>query len=136
MEPYTLEHDIEVFYVTASSFPEGIPAAFDQLGTLLPNMEGRQLYGISRPENGGHIVYRAAVNALSPGEGQQYGCDTFIIRKGKYLSALLHDYTKDPARIGQAFDELLHAPQLDPQGYCLEQYLDNTHLRCMVPLTN
>lgn len=134
MEPYTLAKDIEVFYVQAASFPEGIARAFQQLASLLPSMEGRQLYGISRPENDRGIVYRAAVAAAFPGEGGEYGCASFIIRKGVYISEVLKNYEEDIMEISRSFDRLLAQPGLDPQGYCLEEYINGTDVRCMVPV--
>lgn len=134
MEPYTLAKDIEVFYVQAASFPEGITPAFQQLAALLPAVEGRRLYGISRPENNQGIVYRAAVAAAFPGEGGQYGCESFIIRKGVYISEVLKNYEEDIAEVSRTFDRLLAQPELDPQGYCLEEYINGTDVRCMVPL--
>lgn len=134
MEPHTLTKDIEVFYVQAASFPEGIAPAFQQLASLLPSMEGRRLYGISRPENDQGIVYRASVAATFPGEGGQYGCENFIIRKGVYISEVLKNYEKDIIEVSRTFDRLLAQPGLDPQGYCLEEYMNGTDVRCMVPL--
>jgi hypothetical protein len=31
MEKYNLDQDLKIFYVTASSFPQGIPAAYQEL---------------------------------------------------------------------------------------------------------
>lgn len=134
MEPYTLEHDIEVFYVKADTFPEGIKPAFDKLIALLPDMKGRRLYGISRPEGGSEIVYRAAVAAEATGEGATYGLNSFIIRKGVYMSEILPDYEQDLPKVSQTFDQLLQTPGLDPQGYCVEDYFNEKDIRCMVPL--
>lgn len=134
MEPYTLTRDIEVFYIRATSFPEGIKPAFEKLESLLPSMEGRQLYGISRPENNEGIVYRAAVAAKYPGEGAKYGCESFTIRKGTYMSEVLKNYAADMMQVSSTFDTLLAQPHLDPQGYCLEEYINGTDMRCMVPL--
>ncbi|HEY9256676.1 hypothetical protein [Chitinophaga sp.] len=134
MEPYTLQHDIEVFYVKATSFPMGITPAFDKLKALLPDMDGRKLYGISRPEGGHEIVYRAAVAAQSPGEGAKYGLESFMIRKGIYMSEILTDYAQHLQEVSPTFDRLLQTPGLDPQGYCLEDYFNEKDVRCMVPI--
>ncbi|SEW39278.1 transcriptional regulator [Chitinophaga arvensicola] len=134
MEPYTLTNDIEVFYVRATTFPEGIKPAFEKLVSLLPSMAGRHLYGISRPENNQGIVYRAAVNAKYPGEGAKYGCESFTIRKGTYMTEVLKNYEENMMQVSQTFDALLEQPHLDPQGYCLEEYINDTDMRCMVPL--
>lgn len=134
MEPYTLTKDIEVFCIRATSFPEGIKPAFEKLESLLPSMEDRQLYGISRPENNQGIVYRAAVAAKHPGEGAKYGCEPFTIRKGTYMSEVLRNYEENIMQLSSTFDTLLEQPHLDPQGYCLEEYINGTDVRCMVPL--
>lgn len=134
MEPYTLERDVEVFYVKASSFPQGIKPAFEKLAALLPDIQDRKLYGISRPEGGSEIIYRAAVAAQSPGEGATYGLDSFIIRKGVYMGEILLNYEQDLPKVSQTFDKLLQTPGLDPQGYCVEDYLNEKDIRCMVPL--
>jgi hypothetical protein len=134
METITLEHDIEVFYVQADSFPMGIQAAFEKLTALLGDMTGRHLYGISRPEGGHGIVYRAAVAAKTPGEGATYGLDSFIVRKGTYISEILEHYKQHLLDVSPTFDRLLHRPDIDPQGYCLEDYFNDTDIRCMVPL--
>jgi hypothetical protein len=134
MEPYTIAHDIEVFYVKADSFPEGIKPAFEKLIALLPDMKGRKLYGISRPEDGNGIVYRAAVVAEATGEGAIYGLDSFTIRQGVYMSEILKDYEEHVQEVSTTFDRLLQTPGLDPQGYCVEDYLNEKDVRCMVPL--
>lgn len=134
METITLEHDIEVFYVQADSFPMGIQPAFEKLTALLGDMTGRRLYGISRPEGGHGIVYRAAVAAKTPGEGDQYGLRSFTVRKGVYISEVLHQYQQHLMAITPTFERLLDTPDIDPQGYCLEDYFNDTDIRCMVPL--
>ncbi|MBO9732847.1 MAG: hypothetical protein J7623_29660 [Chitinophaga sp.] len=134
METITLEHDIEVFYVQADSFPMGIQAAFEKLTALPGNMTGRHLYGISRPEGGHGIIYRAAAAAKTPGEGAQYGLQSFTIRKGTYISEILPQYQQHLMEVTPTFERLLGTPGIDPQGYCLEDYFNDTDIRCMVPL--
>ncbi|MCY7327346.1 MAG: hypothetical protein LH618_02215 [Saprospiraceae bacterium] len=36
--------------------------------------------------------------------------------------------------VGQTFKKLLDDPRIDPQGYCLEFYLNERDMRCMGPL--
>jgi hypothetical protein len=132
MNTIILSDDIEVFYVTASSFPEGIQAAFDELESKVSTLEGRTRYGISRPENGGAIVYKAGVAAKVPGEGKKYGCATMIIPKGQYLSIGISDFQNHLEDIGCAFKDILAEPQIDPNGYCVEEYYSDNDMRCMV----
>ena len=131
MEKYNLDKDLKIFYVTASSFPQGIPAAYQELGKRVPLQIGQTLYGISRPEDG-QIVYRAGVEESYEGEAEKYGCDALILKKGTYISSILKDYRKAPELIGCEFKALLDSPGLDPQGYCVEVYLSDVEVRCMI----
>ncbi|NML38074.1 transcriptional regulator [Chitinophaga sp. G-6-1-13] len=134
MENFTIEQDIPVWYVAAASFPEGVPAAWAELHGLLPGSTGRQFYGISHPDQTGKITYKAGVAATSPEEAWQYGTPEVTVRKGVYASEMLQLGSDAGRQIGEAFLRLLKHPALDPQGYCLEMYLDGGMVRCMVPL--
>jgi hypothetical protein len=134
MEKYWIDRDIRVFYVTATSFPEGVGGAFQKLFSFLPKPNERILYAISFPNERGQIIYKAAVEELFPGEGEQHGCETFLIKKGEYWSELLVDWRKDESSVGKTFQRLLKHPELDKNGYCLEIYLNEKDVRCLVPL--
>ncbi|HWZ03947.1 MAG TPA: hypothetical protein VNX40_10095 [Mucilaginibacter sp.] len=135
METITNDNDIKVLYVTAKSFPEGIMEAHQQLHTLVPfsASTSRKYFGISRPE-GGPIVYRAAAEEISPGEAERLHCDTLILKKGKYISSIVNNYMNDIQSIDRAFKALLSHPHLDPNGYCVELYLNDTDVQCMIRL--
>lgn len=133
-EIITIEKDIKVFYITASSFPEGIVDAHQKLHSIVPFSIERKYLGISRPENG-EIVYKAAVEESYTGEAEKYKCDTLILSKGNYISLKIHNYKQDVSSIEKAFKQLLIVPGLDPQGYCVEWYLNNEDdVRCMIRL--
>lgn len=135
METIKLDKDIKVFYVTATSFPGGIPDATKKLHQLFPFSKERKIFGLSRPENGGEIVYRAAAEELSNGEAEKFGCDTLLIKKGKYISLTVDDFRKDITSIDKAFKQLLHVPNIDPKGYCVEWYSgEKESVKCMVRL--
>lgn len=134
METYTLERDIKVIYVQAESFPNGIKPAFDKLHSLLESHTGRNFFGISHPEGHGKITYKAAVEESYNGEGENLGCPTFIIRKGRYIGIYIKDFMKNIPAIGNAFQELLQHPEIDPDGYCLEIYQGMAHVKCLAPL--
>jgi predicted transcriptional regulator YdeE len=135
MENYFIDKDIKVLCVTATSFPAGVGGAFKKLLSLIPGADKRTQYGISYMGKDGQIIYNAAVEESSPGEGEKYGCETFVIKKGEYASELLKDWKKDESIIGKTFQKLLKHPNLDKQGYCLEIYLDEKDVRCLVLLT-
>lgn len=136
METITIDNDIKVFYVTATSFPDGIFDAHTQLHKLIPFSTDRNYFGISRPENNNTIVYRAATEEKEAGEAEKYHCDTLILKKGKYITMTLTDFRKDPRSIERAFQKLLATPGLDPQGYCVESYAnDKEEVKCMIRLS-
>ncbi len=134
MENFNLEYDLKVFYVTATSFPAGVQQAFEDLRELLPSAKNRILYGISRPEQG-KIVYRAAVAENYQGEGEQYHCPTLILPKGNYIAQPIHNWPQNISEVTPTFQNLLQRPGLDPEGYCVEWYKDNSELVCMVRLS-
>lgn len=134
METYTIEKDITVVCVHASSFPGGIDDAHTRLHSTLPALEQRTAYGISWSDGKGGIIYKAAVEQIQEGKAETYGLETFVIRKGTYMSELLLNFREDKDRVGSTFQKLLALPALDPKGYCLELYLNEKDMRCMVPL--
>jgi hypothetical protein len=135
METITLDKDIQVIYVPAGSFPDGILEAHQKLHSLIPFSKERRYFGISRPENG-IIKYKAAAEEIIPGEGKKINCDTLVLKKGRYISLTLKDYMKDLQSIARAFQELLKHPELNPESYCVEWYLNDKDVKCMVRLTN
>jgi hypothetical protein len=134
MEKYQLPADISVLYVTATSFPDGVMAAWEKLHSLTPRPKTRKYFGISRPDHG-TIVYKAAV-ATEEDLKAQPDQEPFVIPKGTYISTFIPDFMKDPGQIGRCFEELLKVPGLDPQGFCLEIYEGEKDVRCMIRLVN
>ncbi|MBS1778765.1 MAG: transcriptional regulator [Bacteroidetes bacterium] len=134
MHQLHIQQDIQLMYVQATSFPQGIMDAFNKLKNLLPDADNRTYYGISYPVNGS-IVYKAATEELSGEEAQQYGCELFIARAGNYIAELLHDWKKDETAIGKTFQLLLAHPGIDLKGACIEKYTDDDVL-CMVRLAD
>lgn len=132
MESITIEKDIRVFYITATSFPAAVQAAYEALHAMVPFSTDRKYYGISRPEKDAGIVYRAAAEELYEGEGAKYGCETLVLKSGRYLSITLHDYLSDVQSISKAFQQILSQPGIDPHGYCVECYTGKQDVRCMV----
>lgn len=136
MEKHVIKKDIKVFCVTASSFPDGVMAAHQQLHAVLPSVAGRKFFGISRPNAKGVIVYKAAVEESKAGEAKKYGLESFTIPKGEYISELLAGWRKDETIIGNTFQKLLADPRIDQNGFCLEEYLAEDEMRCMVRINS
>ena len=132
METIVIEKDINVYCLTAKSFPEGILAAHQQLHALLPS-KGRRYFGLSRPENGG-IVYKAAAEAVEMDKEENIDCESFVIKNGHYKCITVLNYMEDHQGIGKAFSELIAEPDIDPNGYCVEYYFNEKDVKCMVRL--
>jgi len=134
IEEYFIDKDIAVLCATASSFPQGVQAVHKKLHSLFPASEGRIFYGISYPDRNGNINYKAATDQLHEDEAAKFSLETFIIRKGKYISEVLKDWRKDEMSVGKTFKALLSYPRIDKTGYCLEIYMNENDMRCLVPL--
>jgi hypothetical protein len=136
MDTTILVNDIKVIYVTAASFPDGVLDAHKKLHSMIPFYTDRKYFGISRPENGKNtIIYRAAAEELHPGEAEGLKCETLILKKEKYATITINDFMKDVTGIQKAFQKLLSYPELDPQGYCVEWYINDTDVKCMIRLS-
>ena len=134
MEKYILDKDINTICVKASSFPEGVMEAHNTLHALLSNEPDRKYFGISRPEGNNGIIYKAAAEELHDGEAEKLNLETFVIKKGNYTSIFIPDFMKDIPAIGKAFQELLANPEIDHNGACIECYINDKDVRCMVRL--
>ncbi len=128
---YTIDKDIQLCTVEAASFPAGIQDAFVKLGAAIP--PGSKMWGLSRPEADGGIMYRAAAEAETP---DAPGFQAMTIAKGKYLGMEIHDFMSNIQQIGAAFQLLLHSPGLDPKGYCVERYVSDKDVICMVKVND
>lgn len=138
MEIINLDDDIKIFYVEATSYPDGIFDAHQKLHTIVPFSADRKYFGLSRPENEKYdIFYKAGTEETEEGEAESYNCNTLIIKRGKYLCTTVKDFRKDLLAISNTFQELLTHPDLDPEGYCLEWYSNTSEVvRCMIRLNH
>ena len=134
MEIIQIVNDITVMYINASSFPNGVLAAHQKLHTLIPFTTERKYYGLSRPENGGEIIYKAAAEIITSGEAEKLSLKTVVMKKGNYISKTLHDYMKNLPAIGKTFQLMLKRDDIDPEGYCVEYYLSDNDVQCIVRL--
>ena len=133
MQTTNLDRDIKVLYLSATSFPDGIKEAHEKLHSIIPFTNDRKYFGISRPEKG-TIKYKAAAEELNEGEAKSFNLETLILKKGHYISLTVHDFMKDIQPIDRTFKKLLSYPGLDPEGYCVEWYLNNKDVKCMIRL--
>lgn len=137
METIKIDKDITVFYITAKSFPDGVLQAHQSLHALIPFSTERKYFGLSRPEDeSGKIIYRAAAEEMEPGEAAKLKLNTITLKKGNYRNINIHNYMQDVQAIGQAFQQLIAQPDIDPQGYCVELYVSDKDVQCMVRLAD
>jgi hypothetical protein len=134
METYFLKDDIKLLCVNATSFPEGIEGAHQELHKLLSSTDNRKVFGISRPDGNRKIIYKAGVEEAFVGEGEQLRLETFVLKKGEYKGARIVNYPDHLESITKTFEKILKDPKIDPQGCCVEMYLNEKDLQCMVRL--
>ncbi len=135
MKKIAIDSDIHLICIKADRFPEGIPEAYNKLHSLNLSMNGRVFYGLSRPENG-EITYYAAATENSRGEAESAGYESRTVFRGDYISTVITDYLSDLSIIGKTFEELLETEGLDPQGYCVEHYINDKDVVCMIRLAD
>jgi hypothetical protein len=133
MKIVNILNDIHTLTVKAKSFPEGIAEAHITIQRLFPYAKPRRYFGMSNPEKG-FIVYKAAAEMLSDDNDLAPGVEKFTIKKGDYLSLTVADFAKNPMAISEAFEKLIHQPNIDPQGYCLEWYQNERDVLCLVKM--
>jgi predicted nucleotide-binding protein (sugar kinase/HSP70/actin superfamily) len=136
MEKFTLQNDIKLVCVRAESFPDGITDAFKDLEKLGADFGRRDFYGISHPDRSGQIVYWAGAPESFDGEAEELGAESYNVRAGEYAVETIRDFKNNVQKIGDAFQQLLHHPQLDRSGACVEWYKSGDEMACMVRLEN
>ncbi len=136
MEKRILDSDRHLYYVEASSFPEGVKAAFDKLQEISGNTTFKDLYGISYMDAGGKIIYKAAAPETFEGEAEKKGCNAFTLKKGIYMCHTIKDWERHMDQFQQVFTALLDHPDLDRQGACVEWYKGVDEVICMVRLND
>ncbi|MCF8450069.1 MAG: hypothetical protein K9G49_09395 [Taibaiella sp.] len=135
METYQINNDIEVYCLTATSFPHGLPEIYGKLHAEYPPEDGRTYFGISYHDGKGSIVYKAAVHLNDTDSKPTDEYEQFAIKEGTYLSEVIHNYMDNTPAIGMLFQQMIKDSRIDPSGYCLEMYLSPTNVQCMVRLS-
>lgn len=136
METMEFKTDIKLFCMKAKKFPDGVLEAHQALHALAAPGAGRKYYGISRPEDGGGIIYRAAVTELYESELAKHNLETFVLKAGQYLCIRVKNFKRNITAIGEAFQGLIQNPAIDPEGACVEWYYNDTDVHCMVRMKN
>lgn len=132
MDIIHLPHDIQLVMLQATSFPEDIQATFDTLQKMLDNIPTQTSYGVSHGDAQGNIVYYAAASLVNPQQTVP-GTKSITIRKGYFISLPVRQWRENIPAITTTFHTLMQHADIDPEGYCLEEYGCDT-MRCFVPL--
>jgi len=133
METFKLDKPVHVLCVTATSFPAGIGEAWNKLRKFFPPEEKRTYYGISFGDGKEGVIYKAAAEERLEGEAEQLDCERFTVKEGSYIGTVIKDWKKDETIIGRTFQQLLEDPRIDKDnGYCVEIYLNEQDVQCMV----
>ncbi|MGZ3754503.1 MAG: hypothetical protein ACXVAY_08585 [Mucilaginibacter sp.] len=133
VKEYELKENINVFYVQAESFPEGISASFNKLNELLGKKYDHHIYGITLCD-GDKLVYYACAKENFVGEAESLGLPTFTIPNGRYLQTTLNKWPENLGKIPGIFDELMAQPQVKKQSLCVEDYITEDTMLALVQL--
>ncbi len=131
MNNYHLNENITLYTITASSFPEGVVAAFEELYQHASPEDVSAYYGVSYANKSGEITYKAAM-ALKESVTNIPKLAIFILCAGEYRGEELLNFRAKIGTIGNTFQELIHQSDLDEHGCCVEMYYNDTDVRCMV----
>lgn len=131
MEDFTLPTEINIYTITAKSFPEDIGEVHHRLHKLIPPTPSRKYFGISRPENG-KILYKVGAEVYLNEDIDFKKLESFKIQNGNYITILINDFRNNLSQIDSAFKILTSEKNIDPNGYCIEYYFNSEDVRCMI----
>jgi predicted transcriptional regulator YdeE len=131
MKELQLNSDITLVALKAKSFPAGVGTAFNELEQKVGGDKGRAWYGLSQADGKRDIAYWACVQS-KPVEKLPAGCESLTVRAGTYISEQLSDWRGREKIVSETFRKIISSPKVDPNGYCVEKYLDNGDVLCMV----
>lgn len=133
MDSFTFQEDLPVICITATGGRDGGADAMATLRNRLPENERRQFFGIFWPGRDGG-TYKAAASTFDSDGDALEGLGHFTIRNGPYNGFYIKDYKSQPGTVAKAFDLLRGEHEVDPDGYCLEWFVNDEDVKCMVPL--
>ncbi|MFN8365870.1 MAG: effector binding domain-containing protein [Candidatus Kapaibacterium sp.] len=135
METIILQNNIQVVSVKADVFPTGIMAAYEALAKALPAEPHRVHYGLSHGTETGEIVYYAAAEQLADGDAEQYNLQPLTIPAGTYASITIQNFMQNLPAVSTAFQTLLALPNHHKNGMCIEHYINQHDVACMIRIT-
>ena len=131
MKEFIIEKTVRVIGSPVKTFPNGIETAFRNLMTSLPNGDKRVYYGIGECTSSG-IVYIAAAEQITPGEGEKFGLQSYEIEEGKYLAVEVLNWRPKTSSIKDVFELMYQHQKADRTKPSVEIYLDDNKMLCLV----
>jgi len=108
-------------------------AAFQQIMNTFPDQQGsRRLFGVSWPDGQGSLVYKAAIEESYRGRRKNWDWETYLLRKGEYLSLVVHNFMEDIPSIA-SLSPARRRSRVHPDTIGVEEYVSSSDVRCMVP---
>ncbi|GAA4455665.1 hypothetical protein [Rurimicrobium arvi] len=132
MEKVLLSENINVLCLPAQKFPDTIQDTHHQLREMMPMHPQRRFFGLSQSRPDGTIGYNAAAEQLDPTEADILGLHEYTIQEGRYYQITIHNFPEKMNEIADAFQEILKQPDIDPSGICVEWYVNDRDVQCMV----
>ncbi len=121
---------LRLITVKAKSFPEGIPASWQELETKR-KIKGRKAYG---------LIYNGEYFAglVSDGELEERvaGLHVVEVTGGPCARIKLEDWQKNVAQIGPLFAQMAAEHEVDPTRPAMEFYRSFTELHLLLPVKN
>lgn len=134
MNVLQLDKEIMVLGKQVTTFPAGIPEAFDSLNSLFNHSDQRAWFGISYFNENNEIIYYAAAEEIYPGEAEKYGLQRFTIESGEWLIEVIFDWKSNTNNIKNVFHELMEDSRTDDSKPCIEWYQTGEAMLCMMKM--
>ena len=119
---------LRLITVKASSFPEGIRAAWQEIETKR-KIKGRKAYGVIREGD-----YFAGLVSDGELEERVTGLSIIEVPGGPYARLKLEDWQSHIAEIGPLFAQMASEHEVDPTRPALEFYRSFTELHLLLPV--
>lgn len=132
IESYVIASPILLWIFPAENFGEGIAQSFVQLANNLGHQgEKRDCYGIVTKEEEA-MVYYAGMSPLPADNDRPNTLKTYEILAGSYAMIRISDWNQNLLHIGPTFDQILKSGLVNPSSPCIEYYISENELYCMV----
>lgn len=125
--------DLHLVVCRADSFPDGIPATWDNLESKLESLKGRKFYGLTYLEPSG-LAYYAGLETTDAAEISALGFPTLLVTGGRCARVRLADWEEHVDQISEIFDWLIGNYDKDPNSPSIEYYRSRSELLLYIRL--